>query len=244
MLVEATPWLDDPLFWPFFLHSVGGSETAAVAFDADPADVEQYAADLHHPDSWPFIAVRLSRGHRLYILFRNHEDDAGWDYLLRPAGSDDVTTFAALDGGFQGPGLSWPELLTADAQPDPARTRSERLLLLLPTLGDASVPHDADELIASAFTAVGGLPQHRYKVASELLTASRRFWGAPEWIEHADRRVCLARHSPRGPEAPLDRLAPDGRSPQPRELIRGLAGPAARRSSGAGIIHPDAEGSR
>ncbi|GIJ48046.1 hypothetical protein Val02_49320 [Virgisporangium aliadipatigenens] len=207
MLADISLWLDDRLFWPAFLLSVGGSDTAAVAFDVDPADVEEYAEQLHHPDSWPFISLPLGGGHGLHILFRNFEDDAGWDYLLQPAGSDTVTTLAALEGCFQGPGLSWPELLVAAGQPDPARSWSERLLLLLPALGDADLPHDADEPIISAFAAVGGLSQQRYKVAHELLTASRRFWGDPTWTEYADRRVRLGRHSPRGPAAPPDRLA-------------------------------------
>jgi hypothetical protein len=136
VLTEGALWLDDRLFWPAFLLSVGGSDTAAAAFDVDPADVEEYAEELHHPDSWPFLIVQLARSHRLYILFRNFEGDSGWDYLLQPADSDAVMTLAALEGGFQGPALSWPDLLVAASQPDPARSRAERLLLLLPAVGE------------------------------------------------------------------------------------------------------------
>ncbi|MBQ1028383.1 hypothetical protein [Micromonospora sp. C95] len=207
VLTEPALWLNDRLFWPAFLLSFGGSDIAAIAFDIDPAEVEEYAAELHDPNRWPFLILPLARGHRLYILFRNFEDDSGWDYLLQPADSDTVITLAALEGSFQGPGLSWPELLVTAGQPDPARTQAERLLLLLPAVGDADLPHDAKELVATAVVAVGGEQRYRRQVAGELLTASRRFWGAPAWTEQGDRHVCLGSHSPRSPQTPPDRLA-------------------------------------
>ncbi len=71
VLAEAALWLDELLFWPAFLFCVGGSDSAATAFDVDPAEVEEYARKLHDPDGWPFLVVALARGHRLYILFRN-----------------------------------------------------------------------------------------------------------------------------------------------------------------------------
>jgi hypothetical protein len=197
VLTEAVPSREDRLFWPVFLLTVGGSRAAATSFDVDPADVEEYAEELHHPDTWPFLTVRLARGHRVHVLFRNFEDDSGWDYLLQPAGSESVMTLAALEGGFQGPGLSWQELLAVAGQPDPAWTPAERLLLLLPAVGDADLAHDAEELVATAFTTVGGRPECRHEVAGELLIASRRFWGSPAWIKHEDRYVCSGEHSPR-----------------------------------------------
>ncbi|MEV0900057.1 hypothetical protein [Actinoplanes sp. NPDC049802] len=205
MLSKLGPQPDDDLFWPAFLLSFGGSLTAATAFDVDPADVEEYAEQLHHPGSWPFLTVQLARGHRLHLLFRNFEGDSGWDYLLEPAGSDSVITFAALEGGFQGPGLSWRELLVVAAQTDSERTQAERLLLLLPAVGDADLPLDAEESVATAFTEVGGRPEHRNEVASELLNASGRFWGSPTWVEYGGRYVCVGLHSPRNGDAPADR---------------------------------------
>lgn len=178
VLFDASSWTMDELFWPAFLFTVGGSGTAAVAFDADPADVEAYAEELHRPGRWPFVVVRLASGHRLYVLFRNFEGDAGWDYLLQPAGTDTVITLAALEGHFRGPAYSWRDLVLVADQPDPVRSAAERLLLLLPAMGDADVPADAEQMVAAAFVAVGGHRHYRRKVSRELLEASHRFWGA------------------------------------------------------------------
>jgi hypothetical protein len=206
VLSELGPELDD-LFWPAFLLTVGGSRAAATAFGADPADVEEYAEELHRPDGWPFLTVQLAGGHRLHLLFRNFEGDSGWDYLLQPAGSDSVVTLAALEGGFQGPALAWPELLVAAAQADFAWTRAERFLLLLPAVGDVDLPPDAEELVAMAFTGIGGRREYRHEVASELLAASRRFWGFSTWIQYEDFYVCPGSRSPRNLDAPPSRHA-------------------------------------
>lgn len=189
VLADASSRTADELFWPAFLYSVGGSETAAVAFDADPADVEAYAEELHQSGSWPYVVLPLGSGYRLYVLIGNFKGDAGWDYLLQPAGADTVITLGALEGNFLGPAYSWRELVLAANQPDPTRSASERLLLLLPARGDADLPPDAGRLIAEAFVAVGGRPQYQREVSRELLAANRRFWGV------------------RGPATPPDRIA-------------------------------------
>ena len=63
------------------------------------------------------------------------------------------------------------------------------VLLLLPAVGDADLPHDAEELVAAAVTAVGGEWRYRREVAGGPMTASRRFWDAPAWTDHAGHRV-------------------------------------------------------
>ncbi|MEU7756419.1 hypothetical protein AB0B57_13150 [Micromonospora sp. NPDC049101] len=196
VLVDATPWLDDPLFWPAFLLAPGGSTTAAAAFGTDPADVADYVSALHQHDTWPVISLDLARGHRLHILFRNFDGDSGWDYLVQPVGSDAAITAAALEGGFQGPALSWAELVRTASQPDSMRSPAERLLLLLPGVGDSGIPPEALDVVTSAVVAVGA--KHRPDdVARELLRASHRFWGDCAWGERGDLPVCLGIHSPR-----------------------------------------------
>jgi hypothetical protein len=209
VLTDASSWVANDLFWPAFLFSVGGSETAAVAFAADPADVEAYVEELHHPDSWPFIVLPLASGHRLYVVFRNFEGDAGWDYLLQPAGTDTVVTLAALEGHFRGPAYSWRDLVLVANQRDSTRSAAERLLLLLPAMGDADLPVAAEQSIAAAFVAVGGHPRYQREVSRELLDASRRFWGARGPATPPDRMSLMAeafspgiRPSPRNKPAP------------------------------------------
>ena len=192
VLTDATSWTEDELFWPAFLLSVGGSATAATAFGTDPADVEAYAKKLHHSGSWPFLVLQLASGHRLYVLVRNFEGDAGWDYLLQPQGTDTVITVAALEGHFQGPAFSWRDLVVVASQPDLTRSGAERLLLLLPAMGDADLPDEAEQLIAASLTTVGIRQNYQRHVAHELSTASRRFWGARGPATPPDRSALIA----------------------------------------------------
>ncbi|WP_344646935.1 hypothetical protein [Cryptosporangium japonicum] len=202
VLVDATAWCEDEPFWPAFLGSVGGSVTAPLAFEVEPADVEEYLDELHDPDHWPYLTLGLAQGHRLHLLFRNCEDDSGWDYLFEPAGRSEVWTLAALEGGYVGPGLSWPELVSAAGTSDAAR----RLLLMLPALGDSDRPDTAGARVAAAFVAVGGAPEQAGRVADELLGASGRFWGDESWVDHDGRRICVGDHSPRRLGAPDEHL--------------------------------------
>ncbi|MFC4072834.1 hypothetical protein [Actinoplanes subglobosus] len=195
VLADATGWSTDPEFWPAYLVVAGGSWTAPLSFDADPADVEQYADALHDDGTWPYITVDLHRDHRLHILFRNYEDDYGLDYLLQPAGSEALITAVALEGCFVGPAVSWDELATFADRPD-------ALLLLLPMLGAGGVPPGSEGTVTAALTAVG-IRRNRRKVARELLTPSKRMWGPVEWAEG----MCLGRYSPRDPLCPPERQA-------------------------------------
>lgn len=181
-LVDATAWMDEPLFWPAFLHSFGGSAAAPTAFAADPADVEDYLHRLHRADAWPVVTLHLGGGHRMHLVWRNYEDDSGWDYLLTPADATAPVAVAALEGHFRGPAMSWPELASLATRRDGDRSHAERLLLLLPGYGDAETPDTAHGLVAAALGDVGVVRGHR-QVATELLQANRRFWGSPAWLD-------------------------------------------------------------
>ncbi|GIE29252.1 hypothetical protein Ait01nite_022970 [Actinoplanes italicus] len=199
VLTDADGWTADPEFWPAYLLVAASAWTAPLSFDADPADVEQYAEALHDTDCWPHLTVDLHSGHRLHILFRNHEDDLGLDYLLQPAGTDDLIEVVTLEGHFRGPALSWSELETFADRP-------RALLLLLPMLGADDRPADAGGRVSAALTAVG-VRRNRRKLARELLTPGNRMWGSVEWVERAGALVCLGRHSVRGPDCPPERRA-------------------------------------
>lgn len=205
VLTDDPERLDDPAFWPAFAFLVRESETAPHAFDVDPADVEQYAADLMLDEKrWPSITLELAAGHRMLIVFRNLEEDTGIDYLLQPADGGETLIFCLLDGHFRGPALRWSELLTVAGQA-PVPGRAQRLLLLLPTLGDSETPDDAIDVVAEALDDVGVLPEHRLTLARELLDNGA--WNDADWEVTEDQVSCRWYHSSRRRGSPAERLA-------------------------------------
>ena len=178
VLMNANDWLVDEEFWPAFLRTVGGSITAAKSFAAGPSDVQEYCKKLHEYGSWPFLSVELPHGNQLHILFRNYEGESGWDYLMQPAGARHVVMLAALEGHFQGPGLSWPELLAVADEGTTSLRRAQRLLLVLPATADNETPKHAVTLVAHALAKVGAEEENRLTVAAELLGAADSFWGS------------------------------------------------------------------
>ncbi|MEV6967873.1 hypothetical protein AB0M47_22460 [Hamadaea sp. NPDC051192] len=207
MLLDATPWLDQPAVWPALLWAVGGASTAVNAFDVDPADTDVMLTQLSAPGGWPVFTVKLASGHHLHLVWRNLAEDAGWDYLMAPAVLTDSIPLAMLEGHFRGPGLTWPELVIVANQGTTALDRAQRLLLALPALGDIDLPEEAVAIVVDAVTAVGAV-RHQLEVAEELLEASRRFWGRPQWADLDGVPTCLGQHSLRGADAAVEgRLA-------------------------------------
>jgi hypothetical protein len=196
VLVDATGWLDQPACWPALLYSVGGSPTAAEAFDIDLADLDVMLERMERPGRWPVFCVRLSNGYQMNLLWRNFDDDAGLDYLLTNSDSGQLVRVASLEGCCRGPALSWQELVAVAQLPDPQLTPAERLLMLLPAMTDASMPANAAVIVAEAVTAVGG-HRHAEEVANELLTANRHYWGPTEWRDSDGVLVCLGEYSVR-----------------------------------------------
>ncbi|GAB3255103.1 hypothetical protein [Kineosporia babensis] len=206
VLADANDRLRDAEFWPAFLLNTQSSETAVEAFGVDPADVEEYAEALVQDENvWPVITVELAQGHTLLILFRVFPDDAGIDYLIQPKGSDEMIALAQLDGHFCGPGLRWSEVLSAAAQVS-TLSRAERLLLLLPALGDDELPADAEDVVAAALGEVGVVQvEDCLTIAQEILEAPD--WGAQPWGEWKGLTVCFGSHSLRSTDTPPERLA-------------------------------------
>jgi hypothetical protein len=188
------------------------------AFDADPADASAIWEDLRRQDRWPVFTVDLVGEHKIFLVFRNYEGDAGWDYLLEPAGTGQTIVIAALEGHFRGPALRWPELTTIAGGSDEAS--AARLLFLLPAMADANLPPTAIGDVAAAVRAVGGR-RSELEVAPKLIDANERFWGAPPWEQRNSVPVCLGGHSFRGPGQPTAELRQiadmfSGRQAEPR----------------------------
>ncbi len=153
--------------------------------------------ELQRLDQWPGFALSVGDRHTIHLIWRNFDEDMGLDYVLIGAGYESSIVVAALEGSFIGPAWSWPELLDLAEQPDRHRSASERLLLLLPAMGDADLPSTAVEVVAGAVTAVGG-SRNQVEVARQLLAATSRFWGAPQWQRGDGVSVCLGEYSVRG----------------------------------------------
>jgi hypothetical protein len=112
-MIAAGAMITRPAFWPAFLHTVGGSQSAPLAFDIDLADVSALIDELLNPEAWPVFSMRLHRGHLLHIVMRNFSGDAGIDYVLAPAGGGQHIPLAAMEGHFRGPAASWPAQFVA-----------------------------------------------------------------------------------------------------------------------------------
>lgn len=197
-LFNAMEWMSDDLFWPAFMWSIGGSETAPEAFDADPVDFDFFATEFFRPDRWPVFTLPLAGGGHLHLTGRNYQDDEGVDYLMTAPESDHAFGIAALEGHFRGPGLSWDEAIAVANQPDANCTPAERLLLLLPAMGDEDIPSTAHQTVTNAVTSVGAA-QLQSEVAAELLEASQKFWGPSRWTDTDGVPVCLGTYSLRHP---------------------------------------------
>lgn len=139
-LVEGGAYLDDALFWPVQLGScLRGEDAQRAAFGADWDAAMQLYHVLSAEREWPTFSVALRSGHTIHVVYRNFDGDRGVDYLIHHPTWPRAETLAVDDGHFMGPGLAWPELLSAGRQPSVKRANAPgaRLLLLFPALGHA-----------------------------------------------------------------------------------------------------------
>ncbi|MFG2914874.1 hypothetical protein ACGF0D_18540 [Kitasatospora sp. NPDC048298] len=184
-------------------------------------------------------------GHTVLLYSCDLPTDWGTEYLVLHPGWGRVRgRLAAVDTRFpeperqQGPGLSWRELVHLADTPDHAapgvHDPSVRLLLLLPTLGDARLPPDAAEVVRAALVAVGIPPQNAARLAAFVLRhllwaparwsapQGRRRWGRP-WAAGRKRAFagilhCDAPGSPRFAQQLAHGITPA----QSRQLARAL----------------------
>ncbi|WP_217549344.1 hypothetical protein [Streptomyces sp. GbtcB6] len=181
-LVDGSAYLDDPLFWPVHLGScLRGEDAQRAAFGADwDAAMELYRG-LSDEREWPVFSVPLCSGHTVHVVYRNFDGDRGVDYLMYHPAWSAVETLAVDDGHFMGPGMAWPELLSAARQPAPegVADTDARLLLLFPTLGDAQLPDDAAIVLTDALAALT-LIEEPAEVASMLLENQGQ-WAPAHW---------------------------------------------------------------
>ncbi|MEW2395872.1 hypothetical protein [Streptomyces sp. NPDC046862] len=181
-LVEGSAYLDDPLFWPVHLGTCLREEDAQrAAFGADwDAAMELYRG-LSAEREWPVFSVPLRSGHIINVVYRNIEGDRGVDYLVYHPSWTAMEILAVDDGHFMGPGMAWPELLSAARQTttEGVDLVDARLLLLFPTLGDARLPDNAVVALTAALATLT-LIEEPAEVARMLLEHQGQ-WEPANW---------------------------------------------------------------
>lgn len=196
---DGADLMGEPEFWAAYClnQSIEDDSLLARAWAVEVPSIREMQRALWSPDAWPTFEVPIDGGSSLVVVFRNVEDDSGVDYLVVPPGGRDCIRVATLEGGYQGPGISWDEVLrVANRAADPL-ARAQRMLLLAPALGDVEVADSGGvDMLADALRAVG-VQAHSEEVA-ELIATENLQWEPVEWrTTEGGIRVCASEESPR-----------------------------------------------
>lgn len=208
-LVAAEGLLREPAFWFFHLMAtLGDLDADPEEYGVDAAAYEAMTERLGDADQpWPVIRVPFGGGHTALVVYANYEDENDIEFRVRHPAWGRVGYLADFGPECTGPGLSWAELTTiADSVPlgasqdegllDPA----QRLLVLLPALGDAATPQDAWSIVARALVSCGISEAVADSFAQELVGAGPDASGfEPRWTVGADSPLplCSSDLSPR-----------------------------------------------
>ncbi|MFB7666461.1 hypothetical protein ACFC1R_21325 [Kitasatospora sp. NPDC056138] len=188
--------LSRPAFWAAYLVRMWALDApdghlVSQWFGTDTTGADA-AWELYLNDVCRF-RMPFGDGHSAWVTSCELPTDWGTEYSVshpdwdRPAHLAHITRYAAPRAGThedqQGPGLSWRELRHIADTPDPAapgvHDPHARLLLLLPALGDATVPARAAEVIGAALVSAGVPAAEAVRAARFLL--DRPIWEAAHW---------------------------------------------------------------
>ncbi|MFB7467289.1 hypothetical protein ACFCZ1_27955 [Streptomyces sp. NPDC056224] len=208
-LVASEQFTLEPAFWLAHLLVTMGDLSA----DAEEYGVAQSAyegmldrlSDAEQP--WPVIRVPFGGGHTAFAVYANFEDENTVEFAVRHPAWDRLGHLGQCGPESAGPGLSWAELTAIAASvPESASDtdglvdQAQRLLLLLPMLGDPATPEEAWAVVARALSRCGMPEDVAPRFARELLGTDaddRRV--EPFWTVAVGNPVpvCSSRHSPR-----------------------------------------------
>lgn len=209
-LVAGEELADDPAFWLAHLQltigDLGGEATdygiAAEAYD-------QIVERLSDPDQpWPVFRVPFAGGHTVLAVYANYEDDNTVEFSVRHPAWDRLGHLGQHGPEYAGPGLSWAELTALAARtPEDAiagtnglTDSAQRMLLLLPMLGDAATPIGAWVAVAAALSHCGMPEEAATRFAQELMgTSPADYAMKPAWkvTDESPVAVCESQYSPR-----------------------------------------------
>ncbi|MFI8392915.1 hypothetical protein [Streptomyces sp. NPDC085540] len=247
-LVAGEDLARDPAFWlAHVLLTMGDPGEPTEPYGVDTSVYDEMVDRLGDPEQpWPVLRVCFDGGHTAYAVYANWEDQNNVDFFIRHAEWGRLGHLGQRGADEAGPGLSWTELLTLATSTQGGHegltNPSERLLLLLPMLGDADMPAEARGTVARALSNCGIRAEATSELAAILLGEQDSASG-PRWTSSSDApiAVCSSPYSPRQVPLALG-ITPE----QAQALAAALSGPgqaeviehqwdegSASRSSGA-----------
>ncbi|WP_319463061.1 hypothetical protein [Micromonospora sp. RTP1Z1] len=154
ILADGTWLLQRRTFWLSLMAGYADPELVGALFDGDDDDADELDELIRQSGRWPVLRLGAGQADFAVVCWHGYDYEGGYDFLVLPDGSGRRISVAAREGHGYGPGLSWPE---AERLVSRGRlgTRAQRLLLLLPALGDANTPKEAVGLAAAALLTVG-----------------------------------------------------------------------------------------
>lgn len=194
----------EPAFWlAHLMLTIGDPSEDPERYGVDTSVYEEMVERLgNHEEPWPVLRVPFEGGHTAYVVYANFEDVNNVDFFVRHPEWGRLGYLGQCGADEAGPGLSWKELaILAEAAQNSSEglaDSSQRLLLLLPMLGDSDMPREARHIVAQALTRCG----IRSSAADELATVlvgDQVPDSEPRWTVTADSpiAVCSSSYSPR-----------------------------------------------
>ncbi|MER7929153.1 MULTISPECIES: hypothetical protein [unclassified Streptomyces] len=227
-LIASEDLAREPAFWlAHVLLTMGDPGESAEAYGVAASAYDAMVDRLGDPEQpWPVLRVCFDGGHTAYAVYANWEDENSVDFFIRHPNWGRLGHLGQCGADEAGPGLSWTELLAlamsthegSEGLTDP----SERLLLLLPMLGDADMPGEARDTVAGALSRCGIRADAASDLAATLL-GEQDSAGGVRWTPTGDNpiAVCSSPYSPR--QVPL---ALGITQDQARALATALGSPA------------------
>lgn len=160
-LIDGSPFMEDPLFWPTYLTALAAPTEGSLvsdAFGVSEQDCEAFYDRITDSEAWPVFRLGLRDGHEIDVIFWNLPDGYNIDVVMCRPGGTHTLELANLAGHQFMPALSWAEMVMAarwTGAPYGVVDPIARLLLLLPAFGDRDVPDDAAATLTHALTACG-----------------------------------------------------------------------------------------
>lgn len=153
----------DPAFWlAHLLLTMGDPDDAPEDYGVTAAAYDSMVerlSDAGRP--WPVFQIPFGGGHTILVIYASYLDENNVEFVVRHSDWGRLGYLGNIGPSCSGPGLSWQELTTiaayspdGDTEPglsDPA----QRLLLLLPMLGDAATPREVTEVVTRALIRCG-----------------------------------------------------------------------------------------